>query len=419
VQALLIARKAIRDILYVIYPSVPVQLLLTLYARWILRFERDQRIIDSKKSSHKRTLGLKGRRRFHGLTASLIFSRTHWNPNHIHHKVGSGRMQQEIYAGLQSLGFDTEFAGDEDRVYSKRITDADLVLTLPSALTRIAKRVRGVTALYPCNTHVLVRTARLVESSRRWHLPCEYYPRIPTYLRAYNQADYLLIAENDEGIKNFVRNGIDAQKIRRYNNCIDQDVWKPAPSKKNTFTFVFWASSAGLRKGLPALIEAWRGWFNHQDAELHIFGLPTPASEIMFNGIKQGSPLPGLHLHLGMWPAQDPGIIHFLRSSHVGVLPTLEDAQPSSLLEMASCGLSIITTRESGVEFGEDFCKYVSADSVEEIAGAFQYWHSNRERIEDAHIKARAFILQYHTWNSFHQYYPQLIGNILCGEPTF
>lgn len=410
-----VARKLVRDILYAVYPTIPIQFLLKLYVMWLLKITRKRQTKETKEASYRRVGGLRGRKSFEGLAASLIFSRTHWNLNHVHHKIGTGRMQQEVFACLQGLGFDTEFAGEEDRTYSKRITDADIIFTVPSALTSMAKNVRGVTALFTCNTHVLVRTARLIESSRRWHLPCEYYPRIPMNMKAYNEAGYLLIAENDQGIDNFVRYGIRRERIRRYNNCVDEDIWVPNNSKRGVFTFVCWTASAGLRKGLPALVAAWQQWFTSQDAELHVFGIPASTSDVMFNGLRHGNPSPGLYLHLDVFPAQDPRIIRFLGTSHVGVLPTLEDAQPSSLLEMASCGLAIITTRESGVEFGEDFCKYVSADSVEELAGAFQYWYEKRDQIDRAGNEARLFIQHNHTWSRLHKRYREIISDIMVG----
>lgn len=322
-------------------------------------------------------------------------------------------MQQEVFACLQGIGFDVEFAGEEDKKYSKRITEADLIIAVPSALTRIGKNAGGITALFTCNTHILVRTDRLIESSRKWHLPCEYYPWVPMTMKAYNQADYLLIAENDQGIENFVRNGVRREKIKRYNNCVDEDIWIPSDSKKEVFTFVFWASATGIRKGLPVLVAAWQQWYRDQNAELHIFGMPTRTTDIMLKGLRRGNPNPGLHLHLDTYPSQDPKIIEFLGASHVGVYPTLEDAQPSSLLEMASCGLAIITTRESGVEFSEDFCKYVSIDSVGELTSAFQYWYEKRYQIDNIGNKARLFIQQNHTWNKLDKRFREIICEIM------
>jgi glycosyltransferase involved in cell wall biosynthesis len=404
-------KKFIRDIAYAIYPTTPIQFLMKLYVRWLLRTAQKKQT----KSPDKRVGRLSNPEMFRGLTASLIFSRTHWNPHHIHHKIGTGRMQQEIFTGLQELGFDTEFAGGEDRTYSKRIKEADLVIAIPSALAKIGEKVQGLKVLLPCNTHILVRTARLIGSSRKWHLPCEYYPWMPTHLKAYSEADYLLIAENDQGIDNFVRNGITRERIKRFNNCVDEDIWVPGHSKRDVFTFVCWTASAGLRKGFPALVKAWQKWLNNQNAELHVFGMPTATSDVMFNGRRPGNPSPALYLHLNIFPAQDPNVIEFLGASHVGILPTLEDAQPSSLLEMASCGLAIITTRESGVYFSDDFCKYIAADSVKGLVEAFQYWYENRGYVAEAGNKARFYIKQNHTWPHLQKRLREIIRDIFGG----
>jgi glycosyltransferase involved in cell wall biosynthesis len=240
-----------------------------------------------------------------------------------------------------------------------------------------------------------------------------YYFHVPTYLKAYNQADYLLIAENDQGINNFIANGIPKNKIKRYNNFCDDEVWLPGLSRREKFTFVLWGSGLGIRKGLPALYEAWKGWFRGQEAEMHIFGIPTQTTDCMFKGLRHGSPTPGLFLHLDLYPAQDPRIIKFLGEAHVGVYPTLEDAQPSSLLEMASCALPIITTRESGVDFTEDFCRYVAADSVDDLQESMDYWFERREEIDTAGKRARMFIRNNHTKELLHKRFKQIIYEIL------
>ena len=404
--------KYIRDFGYYIYPSNFIQTVLSLYVNWILK-KTSTKKSGLSRQAQKRGKSIDRMDDFVGRTASLIFSRTFWNPDHIKHNVGSGRMQQEVFSCLQGLGFETTFAGEEDRTYDSKIIDADLIITVASPLPRISKHVRGVIALFTCNTHCLVKNSRLIEATRRWQLPCEYYPRIITDIQAYEQADYLLIAENDEGITNFVSNGIERERIKRYNNCVDSHIWLPGNSRREIFTFVFWGSFVGLRKGIPALVEAWRKWYKNQDAELHILGMPTPTSDVMFKGLRQGSPYSGLYINLKDYPAQDPGIIEFLGKSHVGVFPTLEDAQPSSLLEMASCGLPIITTRESGVDFNEVFCKYISADHVPDLVDGFQYWYEKRGQLDDAGKKARSFVKKNHAWPDLHKRFRQIIYEMM------
>ena len=315
---------------------------------------------------------------------------------------------------MQELGFAVEFAGIEDRQYSREVLDADLIITVSAVLPRIFRRINGTTAAFTCNTHVLVNNRRIIESSRKWRMPSEYFIMAPAQLKGYQQSDYLLIAENDLGIGNFLSNGIPIEKIKRYRNCIDSDVWVPSSSRRSKFTFVFWGSFVGLRKGLPALVAAWKEWYAGQDAELHLFGMPTSVSDLVFNGAREGNPVPGLFVHLRTYPAQDPAIIEFLGSSHVGVFPTLEDAQPSTLMEMASCGLPIITTRESGIDFTPDFCRYVSRDGVGELKEAFQYWYDRRGRLEDHGREARSYIQRHHIWKLHRERFSNIISEILA-----
>lgn len=397
---------------YALYASRGVQFLLGLYAAFLAgrKWRRPGSRPTAGGSKHELANGGEIGR---GRKAAVIWSRTHWNPDHPLHRCGTGRMQAEVFKNLQGLGFSTEFAGEEDRQYSREVLDADLIITVPAALPRIFRRINGVAAVFTCNTHVLVNNRRLIESSRKWGLSCEYFIKAPAQLKGYQQADYLLIAENDQGIGNFLSNGIRAEKIKRYRNCIDHEVWVPNGSRRSRFTFVFWGSFAGLRKGLPALVSAWKRWYAGQDAELHLFGMPTSVSDLVLNGVREGNPAAGLFAHLRTYPAQDPAIIEFLGSSQVGVFPTLEDAQPSTLLEMASCGLPIITTRESGVDFTPDFCRYVSRDSVEGLQEAFQYWYERRGHIEEYGLEARSYVQNNHNWKSFRERFNTIISEIM------
>lgn len=414
-------KEIIKKIILRIYPNRCIQTLLNIYVKVLKRQQWPGRHL---KTPYK---GIIGNNRLEdpfarGMSAALIFSRTWQDPEHSHHKIGSGRMQQEVFACLNQVGFTAEFAGAEDRVYSDQLLNSDLLIVLITALPKIFNRIKknALTAIFTCNTYAPVALKRLLESMQRWRLPFEgfadYYIKIPTYIKAYNQADYLLIAENEQGINNFLANGIPAGKIKRYNNFCDDDVWVPGRRRREKFTFVVWASGLGIRKGLPALTAAWKEWFRGQAAELHIFGVPTPTTDRMFKGLKEGSPAPGLFLHLDLIPAQDPRIIKFLGASHVGVYPTLEDAQPSSLLEMASCGLPIITTRESGVDFHADFCRYVAPDSVVELQEALQYWYERRAEIDEAGKKSRLFIKKHHTKEVLHKRFREIIYEIMTGN---
>jgi glycosyltransferase involved in cell wall biosynthesis len=324
-------------------------------------------------------------------------------------------MQNEAFACLQMMGFRTHFAGQEDATFSRDVNNADILVSLAPPVARLSARCRGLLLVYTCNTHVLERTPRLQAAARRWGLPLESdsFRGVEEHLLAYKRADYLLIAENDQGIGNYLKHGISPQKIKRYNNCVDTDVWTPCAIKREKFSFICYGSALGLRKGLPVLLAAWQRWYCGQDAELHIVGIPSEVSDHFLSGTRRGEVRPGLHIQLERFPAQHPPIIRLIGSCHVAVFPTLEDAQPSSLLEMSSCGLPVITTVESGVEFDRDFCRYVAADSIEDLAEAFEYWYSRRNGIAGVGQRARDYIIANHSWPHFRRRFSAILNEVM------
>ena len=354
-------------------------------------------------------------------TAALIFSRPLATDPALG-RIGSGRMQEEAFACLESLGLKCYFAGQEDSWYGPEITGADIIVSLLPGLLKLPPFNRSIKVAYACNTHVDVRLARLRASSLKWGLPCEDWPRRTLlrdaprrmlYRAGYRLADHLLVAENDAGVENFVANGVPRAKILRYRNAVDTEIWLPATQKRDRFTFVCWSSSHGLRKGLPSLLAAWRQWYRGQEAELWLVGMPTVVSRRLFGDSIQGQPEAGVKLHLESFPGQHRPVIDLIGSCHVAVYPTLEDAQPSALLEMASCGLPVITTIESGVDFPEAFCRYVIPDDSEDIARAFEFWYQRRREVEGLGLAARAYIQEHHTWECFRARFSQIVKTVM------
>jgi glycosyltransferase involved in cell wall biosynthesis len=374
-------------------------------------------------------------RRSRCATAALIFAGDFAADASLR-KVGSGRMQEEAFRCMESLGLHCRFADQHCRAYGSEIARADIIVSLCNGLVKLPMFSHSTKVLYACNTHVEERQQRLRDSARKWGLPCEDWARGRTFrgglgllnylirLRvryicwqfraAYRLADYLMIAENDAGVANFVRRGVPPSKILRYRNAVDTDIWVPAKEKRQPFTFVCWSSGHGLRKGLPSLVSAWRQWYRGQAAELWLVGSSTVVSDRLFGRLTQGEAAPGLRVNLASFPGQHRPVIDFIGSCHVAVFPTLEDAQPSALLEMTSCGLPVITTVESGVEFPETFCRYVARDSPGELAQAFEYWFSRRQELQGPQLAARSYIEQHHTWSCFHARFTEILTGLMA-----
>jgi glycosyltransferase involved in cell wall biosynthesis len=81
---------------------------------------------------------------------------------------------------------------------------------------------------------------------------------------------------------------------------------------------------------------------------------------------------------------------------------------------MSSCGLPVITTVESGVEFTRDFCRYVAADSVEDITEALDYWYSRRNSVAEDGQRAREFIIANHSWPHFRKRFSAILREVMA-----
>jgi glycosyltransferase involved in cell wall biosynthesis len=117
--------------------------------------------------------------------------------------------------------------------------------------------------------------------------------------------------------------------------------WNPArfaasvpeakPEGRLRFLFV---GSVGVRKGVPELLEAWRG-AALPNAELLIIGNVEPAYAEEF---KAKLPAGVTHMPFSM------NIGGFYKSADVFVFPSLEEGAPQVVYEAAGCGAAILTT---------------------------------------------------------------------------
>jgi glycosyltransferase involved in cell wall biosynthesis len=344
-------------------------------------------------------------------TAAVIYSRYHaQDPNQ--KDCGAGLIQQHLIKVCEDLGYTTYFAGQEDSHYPEEITNADIIFAIPLAMARLSNYdVQGTKYLIANNTHYKVKNARMMESAKKWGLQPQGMSDPAIFQKAYDFSDYILVGENFAGRKNFIGNGIDAEKILYWPNAVDPNVWRFGHEKNERLTFVCYSSELSLRKGIPALVTAWKQYVKENpDADLVMIGAPSEATFM----VSDKKPEDNIYLYASLYKAQDPNIIQIIQESHVGVLATLEDAQCASILEMASCGLPLISTRESGHNFTDNFCEYVDADSVGSILSALRYYGDLYKDypgvLQDKGYMARQFVLSYHTWSNFEGYIKDAIA---------
>src|SRR6266404_7148962 len=350
----------------------------------------------------------------------FIFSRFHKDEKNIHFKAGSGLTQLKILGVLERLGYDVYFGGQEDFAYPKNyILESKAIIYLAPALPEfINYKPKGKLILWANNSHVLVRNARMRQSAEKWGLPVESLGPEQYFLPAYKISDHIMYSGNSDCVQTFLDNGVPGEKIVNWNNSTNTEVYKPAKEKFPKFTFVHWSSEIGLRKGLPAILAAWKKW-NNPNARLILLGIVTKVGkQLLFSRTWYGKLLPNLPRNVELYgsqqgfPAQDPSVIETLGKSHVGLYPTLEDGQASAVIEMAACGLPMIVTRESGYELDPSWAFEVRPDNVDDLVAAFQAAYQDPALAQKG-ISARQFVEKHHNTPDFERQLSKFLSSVL------
>jgi glycosyltransferase involved in cell wall biosynthesis len=299
------------------------------------------------------------------------------------------------------------------------VQESKAIIYIAPALKKfIHLKPKGKLILFANNSHVLERNSRMKESAAKWGLPVESLGPEKDFLESYKASDYIMLAGNSEVYQTFLSQGVPMEKLKPWHNSIDTSVYTPNEKKYEQFTFVHWSSELGLRKGLPALLDAWKKW-NNPKARLMLLGIVTKAGrKLMYKRNFFGWPKKSLPKNVELYgskkgfPAQDPFVKEVLGKSHVGVFPTLEDNQPASVMEMASAGLPVILTREAGFNNDDTWSYGVKADDSQDMVKALEKAYNDNDRQQKGKA-AREFVIKNHSWDDFRLGFSRFLKEVL------
>jgi glycosyltransferase involved in cell wall biosynthesis len=231
-----------------------------------------------------------------------------------------------------------------DRWVVGRIPPCDVVVALSGGGLRTGARVQERGGRYVCDrgsSHIRFQDRVLTEEYKRWgvsRIACNP-GTIEREEAEYAQCDAITVP-SEFARRSFLEMGVPANKVYKFPYGVDISRFAPvADPPKDRFEVLF-VGQVALRKGIPYLIEAFDR-FSHPNKRLRIVG--SIGNEIR--------PYLDRHLpdgveFLGALPQSD--LPRIMSSSHVLVLPSIEEGLALVQGQALACGCPIIASTNTG-----------------------------------------------------------------------
>ncbi len=255
---------------------------------------------------------------------------------------------------LRSRGVDSPWLMDRlsyanavafDRWMRRRIPPCDAFVAISGAGLATGKVVQERGGVFVCDrgsTHHRYQAELLADEYRRWGVNVAVSdPRDTQREEAlYAQADAITVPSSFAA-QSFVRLGVAPEKVHVIPYGVDLREFSPGTSQLSTERFeVLCVGGASLRKGTPYLLEAFRA-LQHPRKRLRIIGQVAahlgpllsqlPTSDVEFQ------------------PAQSKAeVIAAMRSSHLLVVPSIEEGLALVQAEAMACGCPVLASENSG-----------------------------------------------------------------------
>jgi glycosyltransferase involved in cell wall biosynthesis len=226
--------------------------------------------------------------------------------------------------------------------------ECDALIAISGAALKAGRLLQSHGSKYICDrgsTHARYQWRLLNEEHQRWRAPLDIYDPRDTAREEvqYVQADCIVVPSSFAA-RSFVAEGLPAEKLHVIPYGVRLDSFKPAAeSSRPTDTFdVLFVGQVSLRKGVPYLLEAF-AQLQHPRKRLRILGPMFPHMKPLL------ARLPMEHVEV-VGAVSRPELVRYLSSSHVMVLPSLEEGLALVQGEAMACGCPVIATPNTGSE---------------------------------------------------------------------
>jgi glycosyltransferase involved in cell wall biosynthesis len=281
--------------------------------------------------------------------ALLLYSSYHFDPRIGHQTNESASIiAKSLYKSLEFSGYQVDYIGpDEADSFLER--DYDLFVGQPANWLKARIRSRAKkSVLFMPTTHPLRRNNLMKQVAKKWNVsPEELLPVGASDLEAFQEADWIIQIGNQYAIEGLLRNGVPINKIIHVHYGLERPIKFNSRKIINLNSFLYLATTLGLRKGFPELIKLFSNIGNQNSLMLIGRVVNEPWITILKNSLE--SHANWLHFQ---FIESYPEYLEIISKNAFLIFPTVEEAEPGTLIESMSLGLvPLITSSGSGIDY--------------------------------------------------------------------
>ena len=232
-----------------------------------------------------------------------------------------------------------------DAWVARQLPPCDVFVGISSAGLNTGRKAQSRGAKYICDrgsAHIRFQDRILKEEYARWGMPQNIVvdPRIIEREEAeYAQADAITVPSEFSG-HSFIEMGVPAEKLHKIPYGVELDRFRPVAEPPKDRFEVLYVGSVSLQKGVPYLFQAF-AQLRHPHKRLRIVGgLSREIDQILPR-------LPQDNVEFVDHVRQDR-LAAFMSSSHVMVLPSIQDGFGMVLSQAMACGCPVIASTNTG-----------------------------------------------------------------------
>jgi glycosyltransferase involved in cell wall biosynthesis len=259
-----------------------------------------------------------------------------------------GRYLPGWQSAYNGLGYATTIAFDE--WLDRRIphTGVDALIALSGAALKPGKRLQERGGVFICDrgsTHQEYQDQLVNDELRRWGVDLPVSSSRAALRRRevaiYEAADAITVPSSFSA-RSFIESGIAREKVHVIPYGVRLDRFHPVTEPSAEVFEVLFVGQVSLRKGIPYLLQAFAG-LRHPRKRLRIVGSVQPDFRAILANLPQNQvEFTG--------PQPQAKVAHYMSSSHVMVLPSIEEGLALVQGQAMACGCPVLASTNTGSE---------------------------------------------------------------------